>query len=110
MRARRGAMPVLFARCENHGVAGVEVLSRLALDLDANPAIDDEKPLRPRVDVPVCPGALGECDPVHVHGRAFFARRDERGPGRAGKRPGISRAKQRVLVPENLQDEPQSAI
>ena len=82
-------MPMFFARRKDDGVAGLHILSRLALPLDANSAVHDEQPLGTGMAVPVGPPAVSETDAVsaHRHSPVVFGE-PLNGPG-ADKRGGI---------------------
>ena len=59
-------MPMTFARCDDDGVAGSEILDVATIRLHAHTAFDDEEPLRSGVRVPVRSCSVRECHAVHA--------------------------------------------
>src|SRR6266508_2231964 len=64
--AWHGAMPVLLAGVNHHGIADAHLLRRLSPFLHAHAAVDDEQPLRSCVRMPVRSAALLELNAIDM--------------------------------------------
>ena len=76
---------MLFPWLDHDNVARADVPGRLAPFLDANPPVDDQKPLGARVAMPVSPSARVELDAVDEDRNPAHLRRDLSGSHAAGK-------------------------
>ena len=63
-------MPMTFAGCDDNGITSFQILSGAAVRLDAHAALDNEKPLRTRVLVPVRSRTIRKRHAVHAHRNA----------------------------------------
>ena len=99
-------MPVFLAHREDNSIAGVEILDRLTLHLNARYALQSRAAIAVRVNMPVRDGLIFEDDAMQTcYRRVLVARRQERSAGRARERFRIRRAEGRVLMAKHLQDE-----
>jgi hypothetical protein len=60
-------MPVTLAGRHDNGIARVEILRVTTLRLHTHATLDDEKPLRTGMLVPVRSSAVRECHAVHAN-------------------------------------------
>jgi len=103
-RAGYGAVPMFLTRRDHDRISCLDILRRLFPALHTNGALDDEEPLRARVNMPIRSRAGFELDAINVDRGPFAVRGEQLGSRRPHERIRVGGTRRGVETPKDFHD------